>query len=229
MRFVDVIERGVIIERDDLLGDDWPVGFVDFGVPIERLLQAVRPVMKRAVDAGGVRARRVMPNVRMEAIEVQLKREGMPLPSEDEFQGVMEQAWNDVKPQRRRANASAGRTIIPPKPKKPGQPPAGVEIKDDERWSDQFNMAVPKGQDGDKMEEAGKNGWPLSMMSGAKFRKRGEAGYTLAYMSKNKYAPERYGTPESHGLGDNQEVNEDPEPEMDPNPTLAEAVEDALD
>lgn len=136
-KHVDIVEE-LIIDRNRLIGDEWPVGYQDFceshGISSDPapLIDVIRPIMERAVGAGGIKARRVRPNLHVNAIESDVKRAGLPMPNESELETVLTHVWNESRPARpspRSSVSAAGRTIIPPKPEPKPEPSLDEKIE----------------------------------------------------------------------------------------------------
>ena len=204
VRFVDVVEKGRIVKRDALL-DEYPFGMADYGIELTELDDLVLPVMQRAMAAAGPRGRRVRPDLTIDAIRKRLKRQGYPLPNEEEFENAIQAAWERLKPKSRRVSrgrGADGRQIIPPQataPRAPTPPasqlpPDGYIMSEGHRWSTILKAGVPDGKKGNSMEKAVRNGWPADMLGGAETNRRGDYGYTLAYMGKKEYDAEKHGT-----------------------------------
>jgi hypothetical protein len=204
VRWIEEVTDGIVIKKDDLL-DEWPVGFIAFGLDERDLDLALTPMMQRAINPVGMAtARRSRPSIRREGTFSAMQRQGLPFPTEEEFDAALTRVWDGLKPKKRRerrGRTAAGRTIIPdkrptpPPAPKAGELPEGLQLPDKHRWSTELNMVVPDGKDGDLMEAASKLGWPIDSMEGAGWRKKGAAGCTLTFMAKTDYDAERFPPP----------------------------------
>lgn len=196
----DVVDE-LIIKRDHVIQGGWPVGWEDFGNDPDELVVAVKQTMRRALEAGGARARRKRPDINPLTLEPMFKRDGLPMPTEAELDQALHSAWEDLNPRNNNRGKGAkggGRTIIPPKPRKKtdvgDEIPEGVEIDDNQFWCAALEMALDDNEDGRLMHRAAtENGWPAEFLEGAQRRRRGLKGFTLAYATKNKYDPEKHG------------------------------------
>ncbi len=102
--------------------DDWPEGLE--GTPLEdemtaEMMDIIRPRMESAVKSGGVVAQRAMPQIKIETIEYEVKSAGLPMPTEDEWIKLLNDAWDEVNPKgrahkRKKAPKPSGAITTPP-------------------------------------------------------------------------------------------------------------------
>jgi hypothetical protein len=113
---VPIVEEGRIINRTDMIGDEWPTGILKNGANLADLNRIMEPVVKRAMEALGVSAVRTIPEIKVSAILKAIQDAGLPIPTDDEFKSVLHECWEETRPNRRGRSASPsdGRTIIPP-------------------------------------------------------------------------------------------------------------------
>lgn len=201
------VERVTVDQHDFLELDVWPTREYD-AKEMAELVSIIRPHIDRAIDQGGVHARRVCPKLRVETVELAITSAGLPLPPEEQYETALKEAWQAAVPKEARGKAT--KSIIgkvAPRPPEPAKP-APMEKTDSthvletiERkappdgyyYSEQLTKDVPDNEENHLIDDALANGWPFDKLAGASKTRKGTSGFTLKYATKNAYDPKVHG------------------------------------
>lgn len=209
IRNFPTIERVTIAQADFLELDAWPSRELD-AREMDELIALIRPHIDRAVDQGGVRARRVMPELRVETVELFITGAGLPMPNPDQYSTALKAAWEAAVPKDRVAGKATKAIVgkVAPRPSIEQATKASEstdtnpvvdtlerksEVPDGYYFSTQLTRNVEDTEENRLIDAAIQNGWPYEKLTGATKTKKGISGFTLRYATKNAYDPKVHG------------------------------------
>lgn len=181
--------------------EEWPTGWEANSMDLAELVLEIKPIMQMAINAGGARARRVLPEIPYETFEAYFRAKGMVVPSEEEIIDVSEDAWNETRGRAKRQKNS-GRGVIVPAAERPefgDIPPDGMDVPDKHFYSETFGLALKDTPTNRMKYHAGLRGWPYEALEKATKMKKGALGITLAYAVKTDYDVDKFDAVRTEG------------------------------
>ena len=194
----------VTVMLDEVL-EEWPVGWEKAGKDLAELVVEVKPIMQMAINAGGTRARRVLPEIPYETFEAHFRAKGSVIPSRDEITDVSEDAWNEARGRGRGRERKSSRGVIVAASERPefgDIAPEGTEVPAKHFYSETFGTVLKDTPTNRMKYHAGLRGWPFEGLEKATKMKKGVLGITLSYAVKNDYDADKFGATRTEGAED---------------------------
>jgi hypothetical protein len=183
---MDAIHETKTVPAEDVFQSiDWPIGVEAHGADQEAVYAMVRALVEKAIEAGGVGAKRTRPKLDASSLEIDARIEGLPIPSAEEFEAMCKDAWTSIIDGGKRRVVQNKAITTPPPIDKSEQIPDGF-------FRASNGDVMHDNKENHTADAAMQNGWPMSIMSGSTMTDKGKSGFTLGFMSKNKFDPAKH-------------------------------------